>query len=160
MKKVLLIIFIGLTTDVSCQESEFVISRIMEEITYYVDESVDLESLNETLVNLNNHPIDLNRADYSDLQSIPFLSETEILQIINYRDKYGQFLSRYELFLIGDLDSSKVELFLPFVRIVHHTDNRDSLPLIWKDWSEGYDSHKGSHASVPGQPIQSVHERG
>jgi len=117
-------------TNVNCQESEFVISRIMEEITYYCDESLDLESLNETLVNLSNHPIDLNRAGYSDLQSVPFLSETEIFQIINHRDKYGQFLSQYELFLIGDLDSSKIELFLPFVRITHHKDNRDSLPLI------------------------------
>ena len=130
MKKSILIAFITILTNVYCQEIELDLSMIMEDITNYSDETIDLESLSETLLTLYNQPIDLNRADYFDFQCLPFLSEEEIIRIINFRNEYGLFLSHYELFLIEGLDSSKAELMLPFIRISHMLNNRDTIPLI------------------------------
>jgi hypothetical protein len=130
MKIIFLMAFFGLLSCANCQEKELDLSKALEDITSYCDESIDLESLSETIVSLHNRPLDLNKADNSDLQCIPFLSEEEIIRIISFRDEYGIFLSRYELFLIEGLDSSKAELILPFIQITNKLNDRDTLSLL------------------------------
>jgi len=130
MKKVFVIAYIGILSNIYCQENDLNLCEVIEDIINHSDETIDLESLSETLVTLHNQPIDLNSADHSDFQCLPFLSEEEIIRIINFRNEYGLFLSHYELFLIEGLDSLKAELILPFIRVAHVSVMRDTIPLI------------------------------
>jgi hypothetical protein len=103
---------------------------IMERIITEYEEDIDLEELGESLLAIYNRPIDLNKASRADMQAIPFLSEEEILKILNFRNEYGLFLSSYELFLIDSLDSVKTDMLLPFVKTAHHNNYHDTIPLL------------------------------
>ncbi len=112
------------------QENSPDYEKILEHIIPVADEDIDLEMLSETLFSLYDHPLPINTAGRIDILSIPFLSENEAESILNYRNQYGIFLSPYELYLIPGLDSTKVNLLIPFLKINQTSMSHDSLPMM------------------------------
>jgi hypothetical protein len=119
-----------IATSVMAQENEPDFDLIIENMITMSDEEYDLESLTETIHALYDRPIDLNTASRSDMQAIPFLSEDEIEKILIFRNEYGLFLSKYELYMIEGLDSSMTNSLLPFIRISNKKENHDTLSLF------------------------------
>jgi len=105
-------------------------SLIIGRITANADEEYDLENLTEMLLSLHHWPVDLNTANHTDLQAIPFLSESEIDAILEFREESGAFISNYELYLIEDLDSVTADMILPFVQVSYTKNIRDTIPFI------------------------------
>jgi hypothetical protein len=103
---------------------------IIERITANADEEYDLESLAEVLLALYHRPVDLNTANHTDLQAIPFLSELEINAILEFREEFGAFISDYELYLIEGLDSVTTDMALPFLQVSYMRNIRDTIPFI------------------------------
>jgi hypothetical protein len=64
---------------------------------------------------LTEHPINLNTATVEQLKQIPFLSDIQIINMLDYLKKNGQFVSIYELKNINFLDFNTIELILPFL---------------------------------------------
>ncbi len=58
---------------------------------------------------LRDQRMDINKATETDLAKIPFLSPVQISDILLYRQKYGDFVSKYELQVIPSLDSTTVQ---------------------------------------------------
>jgi hypothetical protein len=91
--------------------------------TEYIEElQEDAEENNETvetlyndLSHLSENPLNLNLATVEELRKIPFLSDMQIMHILDYRKKQGEFVSIYELKNIRFLDMQTIELILPFV---------------------------------------------
>jgi hypothetical protein len=77
------------------------------------DESI--ENLYDELSYLSENPLNLNLATFEELRKIPFLSDIQIMNILDYRRKQSEFVSIYELKNIRFLDMQTIELILPFV---------------------------------------------
>jgi hypothetical protein len=84
---------------------------------YSIREDDFSEEAYESFLQLYQHPININVADRGDLQSIFFLNDQEISQILNHRKEYGSFLSLQELFLIEGLDSTRAAWIKEFLTV-------------------------------------------
>lgn len=67
----------------------------------------------DQLQQLADHPIDLNHTTREDLEQLPFLSEQQVMDIIEYLDRYGPMRSMNELKMIRSIDYQQIAL-LPF----------------------------------------------
>ncbi len=87
--------------------------------TYFREstEEIDNDQLYEVFDNLSRNPINLNKADLSDLQKIPFIDLAAAKSIIDYRNKYGTFFSTNELYSVEGLNDELVRKIVPFVSV-------------------------------------------
>lgn len=117
---VLLIFFLP-KISISQEDLMFNIEQIIEEIavSYNEDntesEQLDYSELYSVLESFYNDPINLNLATNDELSQLFFLTEFQIYSIINYRTRYGNFLSIYELQNVDGIDIETLKFLLPFV---------------------------------------------
>lgn len=121
MKKLLLIIAAFITLSAQAQNDDInlsdVISEILEDAAQQDDEEhyTLAQISSEYLENLAASKLDLNTATWSELQSLPFLTDIKIEAILNYRQKYGCFYSLGELRGIQELTQKDVRFLSCFV---------------------------------------------
>ena len=103
-----------------CQEVNTV-EKWMEYIEELAEDSEEnsesIEKLYDDLSYLSDNPLNLNRVTAEQLKQIPFLSDNQIMSLLEYRQKQGEFVSIYELKNIRSLDMETIELILPFVYV-------------------------------------------
>ena len=78
---------------------------------------VNYSDLYDRLFSLYSEPLNLNTAERTDLQSLFFLTDNQIDGILDYREKYGKFMTIYELMSIEGFDKEIVQHLMPFVTI-------------------------------------------
>jgi hypothetical protein len=78
----------------------------------------------DALAYFKQHPIHLNQADYNDLKGLRLLSDAEIHELLNYRQKNGALLSLYELQSLWKTDI--IHKLLPYV----YVDNAKDAPTL------------------------------
>ncbi|MDR1098341.1 MAG: helix-hairpin-helix domain-containing protein [Tannerella sp.] len=81
------------------------------------EDNESIEILYNDLSDLSENPFNLNLVTAEQLRRIPFLSDIQLLNILDYRKKQGEFVSIYELKNIQFLDMQTIELILPFVYV-------------------------------------------
>ncbi len=81
------------------------------------DSDVDLAELADQLMDRLDSPIDLNHTNAQELGSLHLLSDLEIQAILQHRQRYGKFISIYELQAVDGLDLATLELIRPFVSL-------------------------------------------
>lgn len=90
----------------------------LDELVEDAEESPEsIELLFEDLSYLAEHPINLNLATAEQLKRIPFLSDIQILNLLDYPKRQGEFVSIYELKNVRFMDMQTIELILPFVYV-------------------------------------------
>ncbi len=89
---------------------------VIEDVYSFLSEEgeVDYDDLQEHLLSIAEHPINLNRATYDDLAQLGFLSDRQIDDILAYIYHHPMD-SLYELQLIGSLHDYEIRNLLPFV---------------------------------------------
>lgn len=80
-------------------------------------EDANYEDIYENLFTIYQNPLDLNKADIADLRALFFLTENQINAIINHKNKFGNFLSIYELQAVEGLFLEDIRTLLPFVQV-------------------------------------------
>lgn len=80
-------------------------------------EDANYEDVYENLFTIYQNPLDLNKADIADLRALFFLSENQINAIIHHKNKFGNFLSIYELQAVEGLSIEDIRAILPFVQV-------------------------------------------
>lgn len=116
-------IFIGilmlLQFQMKAQDTLSVIDgRLLEELLENNDEqNYDFLSLYEELQTYLKDPLNINKADESDFQGLNMLTDVQILDIIEHRNKFGDFISPYELQSIPSLDAGTLKAIIPLVGI-------------------------------------------
>lgn len=93
------------------------LENFMERLFPVQEEDLDYESIYEVLFQLYLNPIDVNRADAEILQATYLLNPSQISNLIDYRNEFGDLLSIYELQAIPEFDVQTIENLLPFVTI-------------------------------------------
>jgi len=104
----------GQEREISLKEREDLISRI-EQIAERSEQELDYTDLLDGLYQLLNDPVNLNYATFDELKQLFFLSDLQAYKLIEYRSRYGLFVSIYELQAIEGFDRQLIELMEPFV---------------------------------------------
>jgi hypothetical protein len=103
-------------------------NKWMEYIEELAEESEEndesIENLYNDLSYLAEHPINLNAVTMEQLKQIPFLSDMQMFNILDYVKRNGQFVSIHELKNIDFLDLQTIELILPFLFVGEKDDKR------------------------------------
>ncbi len=100
------------------QDSIAVLSaNLLEDLLENDDDDVtyDFFSLYEDLQAYLKNPININKATTEDLESLQLLSDIQIADIIDYREQYGPFLSKYELQTLPSLDFGVLSALIPLI---------------------------------------------
>ncbi|MCL2597739.1 MAG: helix-hairpin-helix domain-containing protein, partial [Paludibacter sp.] len=94
---------------------EQIIGDIFEQYAEEQENEIDFESFYDILMAAAQNPVNLNIATREQLENLPFLSENQVENILEFRYLYGDFNTIYELQLIDDLDMTDIRRMLPFV---------------------------------------------
>jgi hypothetical protein len=96
---------------------ETYIQSKIEEIAETSDDELDYSEIMDQLYSLQNNPLNLNKASFEDFKQIFFLNDLQILSILRHRERYGDFLSLYELQSLPNFDMELIQHILPFVSV-------------------------------------------
>ena len=123
----------------SQEETIETLDEIIEEIASNTDYELDYTTLFQAFEEYYYNPIDLNSANESDLKDLMFLTEFQIFSLIKYRQKFGMYVSLYELQFVDGIDDLTLKRLLPFVCI------REAKPSEIKDFKRifTYGKHVG-----------------
>ena len=94
-----------------------------------MDEEVLMEEY-EHLQQLAEHPIDLNSTTYEELEQLPFLSEQQIEELMEYLHRYGPIRSFGELRMIKSMGQRELALLPYFIVIQEKTEDTTSFPTL------------------------------
>jgi len=97
------------------------ISRQLENYEELAEAGIDLSELTEDLEYFLENPMNLNDADKGDLKRLVFLNDIQIKNLLDYRKKYGTFLSIYELKVVEGLGRNTLEKIRPFIVVAPKT---------------------------------------
>ncbi|WP_455095232.1 helix-hairpin-helix domain-containing protein [Prevotella koreensis] len=78
-------------------------------------EEASWQEIYDLLCELEQHPVDLNTATREDIETIPFLTERQVMDICEYLYKYAPMKTLGELAMIESLDYYRRELLRHFV---------------------------------------------
>lgn len=93
---------------------------VIEKLLPLQEHEVDYNDLYDRLFTLYSNPMDLNTVDRTNLQSLFFLTEEQISNLIEYREKYGKILSFYELLSADGFEKETVQRLVPFITIEYN----------------------------------------
>ena len=112
----LLIVLLFLSLSVHAAVPPARMDDIIDDVYSFLSESgeVDYDDLQERLLSIAEHPINLNSATSDDLSQLGFLSDRQIDDILLYVYRHPMD-SLYELQLIGSLRDYEIRNLLPFV---------------------------------------------
>ena len=117
-RTLLLFIFCNISLIGFAQEDKVqVIHELLEAFEIKKGSHNELESRITHYQNLLEQPISLNSATKEELRQLQFLNPIEILEIIHYRKKFGNFLSFQELNALENLSPDKIKFLKAFARI-------------------------------------------
>lgn len=85
-------------------------------------ESATWEDTYNMLCELEEQPIDLNKATREELEALPFLTDRQVEDIMEYRYRYGAMKSMNELRMIRSLDSRLIDVLRYFTFIDNETE--------------------------------------
>jgi hypothetical protein len=81
------------------------------------DSDIDLTTYFDDLYFFFDSPINLNNTNYDELKRLHLFSDIQILSIINYISKFGDFISIYEMQAVETMDMETIQMVLPFVKV-------------------------------------------
>ena len=85
----------------------------------------DEVALEQEVLFLHSHPIDLNRAGMDELLSIPWLSPVLAARILEMRESLGGFDSLSQLLEVNGISRKQYDMLRRVVRVVRHEDDED-----------------------------------
>ncbi|MEM9546488.1 MAG: helix-hairpin-helix domain-containing protein [Bacteroidota bacterium] len=99
------------------QDSIAVISsNLLEDLLENNDEgNYDFFTLYDDLQEYLKNPLNINEATEEDFHNMQMLSDIQVSDILQYRNEYGPFISKYELQTIPSLDIGILKALVPLV---------------------------------------------
>ncbi len=127
MKRVWIIVFVFVSCmTLTIHAESFSLDAILEDIYNQLSEDGEapLEDIQEELLDIAAHPINLNQTTADELAELIFLSDEQIDAILMYQYEHG-FKDIYELQLIYCLKDYEIRNLLPFVYVGEAKENID-----------------------------------
>ena len=89
----------------------------IEEMASETEDEERIEALYTDLSYLTEHPFELNTVTEGQLKRLPFLSDLQIRELLEYRSRYGKMLTLYELKNVEAFDLETISLLVLFIYI-------------------------------------------
>ncbi len=89
----------------------------LENLTEQQEGETEDDSYLQSLVQLHKNPINLNKAEESELRELRLLSDLQIQSLLSYRKLLGSLISIYELQAVPLWDLETIQQVLPYVRV-------------------------------------------
>jgi len=102
--------------ELDLRQREAIISRV-ENIAERAEQELDYSDLLDGLYYYLENPLNINYAEFDEFKALLFLTDFQINNIIEYRNKYGNFLTVYELQAIEGMDGAVIDLLTPFISV-------------------------------------------
>ncbi|HPM30361.1 MAG TPA: helix-hairpin-helix domain-containing protein [Chryseolinea sp.] len=96
---------------------EINLTEIADELYGFQDLDLNYEELYENLVQLLAEPFDLNKVNAEELRFLKVLSESQLKNLISYRNENGNFISVYELQAVPEFDLTTLYKLIPFIKV-------------------------------------------
>ncbi len=113
--------------------SQEVNAIIQQRIEFWMEknqlENSDLSQIQEILEYYLKHPININSAKKEALISLDLLNEIQIDELILHREKFGNYLTIFELQTLTTWNMEIIEQLSPFLSV---EERGESLPITWK----------------------------
>jgi hypothetical protein len=144
-------------------------SEIFEIVLSVQGENVNPEQVYESLLQLSNNPVNINRASKEELSSLLFLSSSQIDSLQSYRSKHNGFVSLEELYYVDGFPAGLAGLLQPFLTVeAPSSKEKPGIRNLLKDGKksvvtrysrqaekpEGYNSSSGKKNIYLGNPDQ------
>ena len=100
----------------SQSEDQFYQQKI-EELSENSSDEIDFSDLSDELIELKEHPVNLNTTTADELRKLPFLTEKQIGNLILYKETYGEIYSINELQAINGFDTTTLRQIQPYIII-------------------------------------------
>ncbi|HCY00072.1 MAG TPA: hypothetical protein DG754_08035, partial [Bacteroidales bacterium] len=135
LKKLVICFTIGLWgfslhAQISAIDPQSIIADIVEEIVANSEDDVDLDALMDDLVFFAENPININSTTREELGRLIFLSDFQIIALIDYVKDYGPFVTIYELQMVIGFDHNDINRLIPFVKAETETEQDKRIPLF------------------------------
>lgn len=145
------------------------LQSLIEDFTEFNEgsDNFDFNQLYDELLLLHDNPLDLNKASLEDFRQIVFLDESDIQNIISYRDQLGPFMSLYELQAIPNLTGDKIKILRLFTFIRSESTFEQPLKIaalaaaknqVFLKWKFQPETARG-FTSVNGEPPKFVGDK-
>ena len=135
MRTKLILLFLCCFGLAKAQTDNDVVNQFIERYIENTTDEVDIQQFASDLLGYFDNPLDLNKADASELFAVPFLDGFQALEIIQHRKQFGNFISIYELQVLPSFEIQDIRNILPFVRIKSQTISLRNIKEIWnKDY--------------------------
>lgn len=130
--RILLIAFLTICLSTTYgQDKESIVQQRIEFISEQLEsEEIDLTDVVALLYYRIDNPINLNAADKEDLRELNLLTDVQINDLLMHRERFGKFISIYELQSLKYWDLETIFLVLPFVMV---DDKLDQLHVSFKE---------------------------
>jgi hypothetical protein len=99
------------------QTDNEIINSYLERYIENSEDEVDMQQFIADLTYYLEEPLNLNTATADELFKAVFLTPLQALEILQHRQKYGDFLSIYELQLLERFELEEIQSILPFVTL-------------------------------------------
>jgi len=117
-KKIILFLLLGVRL---CAQSfpaqEINLQELLLQWAPVAAEDLNYEEIYESLYSLYQSRLDLNRADREDLSALFFLNERQINELLSHRERFGRYLSVYELQALESFSLDEVRRLIAFVTV-------------------------------------------
>lgn len=108
------------------------VNEFIERYIENTSDELDIQQFASDLLFYIDNPIDLNKADAKELFAAVFLDGFQSLEIIEHRNKFGDFISVYELQVLPSFSVADIQEILPFVSLTTSAIHIADARKIWK----------------------------
>ncbi|MGB1204369.1 MAG: ComEA family DNA-binding protein [Chitinophagales bacterium] len=113
------------------------LDELIENITSDLEDAdINYDTFLEKLYDYLERPININKANFEDLNDLGLLNAQQIDAILKHREQFGRFLAIYELQAIPELDMETIRKISPFMK----AQDLNEYNIPFKDLM-----YKGSH---------------
>lgn len=112
------------------ERSEIIQQRIEFIAEQYESEELDLTNIFDQLNYYFDNPINVNKTTPDELRSLLLLTDVQISDLLIHIQRFGKFISIYELQALKYWDLATIQLVLPFIRV---DDRLDNIKFTWKE---------------------------
>ena len=144
MKALLALIVALLCTGAAAQDRRAWEQTLADLMTAEDMESAEWEDTYEMLCTLEQHPLNLNTATREELEALPFLTERQVEDIMEYLYRYSPMKSMNKLRMVRSLDFTQAELLRCFAYVADERIEefpsliRNLFRDLRKSWTIGY----------------------
>ena len=137
MKRLLLSLFLIFSCSLLSRAQDVVsnveqtIDDIFEQYSAESDQTIDYDTFYDDLVECSKNPVNLNKTNREELKRLPFLSDSQIENILSYVYQFGPLYTIYELQLIDGLDMTDIRRMIPFA--VVGEPGKPDRKIYWND---------------------------